>query len=224
MTDASLTARELEEIGLIAIVRTDVPAPLTEAARALVAGGVRAVEITLNTPGALEAITHLRHQQTATLRIGVGTVLDADDARRAIESGAEFVVTPTLQPDTIAVCRERGIPSVCGCMTPTEALAAHRAGADFIKVFPADTLGVAYVRAILAPLPFLKLIPTGGVGRDNIADFIRAGCAGVALGSNLVGKDILRDGDWDRLTRLAQEYVQSLADARAACVPKGGTA
>lgn len=209
-----MTAAELEEIGLIAIVRAKIPVAALPVAVALARGGIRAMEITLNTPDALEGVTDLISRFGGVLRVGAGTVLDADDARRAVEAGAEFIVTPTLQPETVAFCRERAIPIACGAMTPTEALAAHRAGADFVKLFPADGLGPAYVRALLAPLPFLKIIPTGGVNRDTLADFIRAGCVGAALGSGLVSSRILGDADWERLTLLAQEYVQILAAAR----------
>ncbi len=215
MTD-TLTAADLEEIGLIAIVRTDLDADFRRVAEALAEGGIRAMEITLNTPGALAAIGAIRRALSPALRVGAGTILGPEDARAAHEAGAEFIVTPTLQLETIAFCREHGLPIACGCLTPTEALAAHRAGSDFIKLFPADTLGPGYVRALLAPLPFLKIIPTGGVSLDNLAAYIQAGGVGVALGGNLVGKAILRDGDWTGLTATAREYVQTLAAARAA--------
>jgi len=215
MTD-TLTAAELEEISLIAIVRTDLEADFGRVAEALAEGGIRAMEITLNTPGALPAIGAIRRALSPALRVGAGTILGPEDARDAHEAGAEFIVTPTLQPETVAFCRQHGLPIACGCLTPTEALAAHRAGADFIKLFPADTLGPGYVRALLAPLPFLKIIPTGGVSLDNLAAYIQAGGVGVALGSNLVGKAALRDGDWAGLTATARDYVQTLAAARAA--------
>jgi len=214
MTD-TLTAAELEDIGLIAIVRTDAEADFQRVADALAEGGIRAMEITLNTPGALPAIGAIRRALSPTMRVGAGTILGPEDARAAHEAGAEFIVTPTLQLDTIAFCRQQGLPIACGCMTPTEALAAHRAGADFVKLFPSEGLGPGYVRALRAPLPFLKIIPTGGVSLDNLAAFIQAGSAGVALGGNLVSKAVLRDHDWTGLTATAREYVQALAEARA---------
>ena len=215
MTD-TLTALELEEIGLIAIVRTHAEADFGRVAEALAEGGIRAMEITLNTPGALPAISAIRRALSPALRVGAGTILGPDDARAAHEAGAEFLVTPTLQPETIAFCRQNALPIACGCMTPTEALAAHQAGADFIKLFPADMLGPAYVRALLAPLPFLRVIPTGGVSLENLAAYLQAGSAGVALGGNLVGKAALRDRDWAGLTATARDYVRALAAARAA--------
>jgi len=212
----TLTAAELEEIGLIAIVRTDADTDLMRVAEALAEGGIRAMEITLNTPGALPAIGAVRRAFSPAMRVGAGTILGPQDARAAFEAGAEFLVTPTLQPDTIAYCRDNALPIACGCMTPTEALAAHQAGADFIKLFPADTLGPAYVRALRAPLPFLRIIPTGGVSLDTLALFLQAGCVGVALGSNLVSKTVLQNQDWDALAATARRYVQTFASARAA--------
>jgi 2-dehydro-3-deoxyphosphogluconate aldolase/(4S)-4-hydroxy-2-oxoglutarate aldolase len=216
MAGEKMTAQELEQIGLVAIVRTGANAPFREIAAALRAGGLRAMEVTLTTPDALSAITLLRREFSPSLRVGVGTVLDVSDAFAAFEAGAEFVVTPTLQPETVAACRERGIPIACGAMTPTEALAAHRAGADFVKLFPSDTLGPSYVRAILGPLPFLKIIPTGGVNLETLGAFVQAGCVGVAIGGNLVSRQILQEKDWKGLEALAGQYVAALDAARAA--------
>ena len=214
MTD-KLTAAELEEGGLIAIIRAKGDVDLARVAQALAEGGIRAMEITLNTPGALPAVAVIRKALGPALRVGSGTILGPDDAQAAMDAGAEFIVTPTLQLDTIALCRQRGVPIVCGCMTPTECLAAYRAGADFLKLFPADTLGPAYVRALRAPMPFLKFIPTGGVSLDTLPAWMEAGCAGVALGSNLVSAAVLRDKDWDALTSTARQYVKLLAESRA---------
>ncbi len=210
-----MTAEELEDAGLIAIHRTPLDVPLTPVADALARGGIRAMEVTLNTPRALEGIAQLRRERAGAIHVGAGTILDAADAERAISAGAEFIITPTVQADTIALCRARSVPVACGAMTPTEALAVHRAGADFVKLFPAETLGPRHVRALLAPLPFLKIVPTGGVNKDTLADFIRAGCAGAALGSNLISRDILQAQDWGRLTELAREYAHILRRARA---------
>ena len=143
-------------------------------------------------------------------------MLDVADALEAIAAGAEFVVTPTLQPETVAACREQKIPVACGSLTPTEALAAHRAGADFVKLFPSDTLGPAYVKAILGPLPFLKIIPTGGVNLETLGSFVQAGCVGVAIGGNLVSKQILLEQDWKGLEMLASQYAAALHAARSA--------
>ena len=206
-----MQASELEEIGLVAIVRARQEVPLEEIAGALSRGGIQALELTLNTPGTLAGIGQMREQFGDKLRVGAGTILEPNDARAAIDAGAEFIVTPTLQPDTIAVCREAGVPIACGSLTPTEALAAHRAGADFIKIFPADGLGPGYIKAILGPLPFLKIIPTGGVHLDNMRSFVAAGCVGVALGGKLVSAEILASADWPKLEREAARYTQAWA-------------
>ena len=140
------------------------------------------MEITLNTPGALPAIGAIRARCRLPCASARALSLTPRTPRAAHEAGAEFIVTPTLQLETIAFCREHNLPIACGCLTPTEALAAHRAGADFIKLFPSDGLGPGYVRALLAPLPFLKIIPTGGVSLDNLAAFLQAGSVGSCLG------------------------------------------
>src|SRR5690606_6223367 len=127
---------------------------------------------------ALQWLPRLRQELSGVL-IGAGTILNAEDARNAIAAGAQFIVTPTLQFDSIAVCREQNIPIYCGAFTPTEALAAHNAGADFVKIFPAAALGPNFIRDVLGPLPFLKIVPTGGVTAENAASFIRAGAIAV---------------------------------------------
>lgn len=212
------TAAELETAGLIAIIRADAPQGVREAACALRRGGVRAMEITLNTPGALELIAAIRAEtsgQDGVMRVGAGTILNADDARRTMEAGAEFIVTPTLQLDSIRVCRAAGVPIFCGAMTPTECLTAHQAGADFVKLFPAAGLGPDYVRALLGPLPFLKLVPTGGVSLENVASWLRAGCAAVAVGSELVSRRVLREHDFEGLTQSARRYIEAIHAARS---------
>lgn len=194
---------------LVAIVRADTDAPLVEAAHALRRGGIMAMEVTLTTPGALVSIETLRRALGETMRVGVGTVLSPDDAQKAIAAGAQFVVTPTLQMDTISACHQQNIPIFCGAFSPTECLAAHAAGADFVKLFPADTLGPAFVKALLAPLPFLRIVPTGGVSVETVGAFRRAGCVGAAVGSQLVSKEILRTEDWETLETTAAAFVRA---------------
>jgi 2-dehydro-3-deoxyphosphogluconate aldolase/(4S)-4-hydroxy-2-oxoglutarate aldolase len=207
-------AQQIIEAGLIAIVRAGSSEHLVEAARALAAGGVRAMEITLNTPGALAAIAAVRGALPEML-CGAGTILTPGDAAAAIEAGAQFVITPTLQVETIAYCREQGVPVAPGCASPSEALAAHRVGAEMIKVFPAATFGLPHIRAMLEAMPELDLVPTGGVTPANLRDYFEAGCRVVAVGSNLVGRAVLEARDWDGLTRAAREYDDAIAGARA---------
>jgi len=200
--------RKLLDPGIIAVVR----APATElalpVAEALIAGGVIAVEITMTTPNAIEAIRLTKQAVGERGLIGVGTVLDAGTCQSAIEAGAEFVVSPILRPELVPIAHAAGRPIMLGAYTPTEAQLAHEAGADFIKIFPADGLGPAYLKAIRAPLPHLRVVPTGGVDLNTAADFLKAGCAALGVGSSLVSSQILREARWSELTRLAQAFVE----------------
>ncbi|MDB5680714.1 MAG: 2-dehydro-3-deoxyphosphogluconate aldolase/4-hydroxy-2-oxoglutarate aldolase, partial [Sphingomonas bacterium] len=202
------------EAGLIVIVRAASSENLVEAAHALAAGGVRVMEITLNTPGALGAIAAVRAKLPEML-CGAGTILTPGDAAAAIEAGAQFIITPTLQLDTIAYCREQRTPVAPGCASPTEVLVAHRAGADMIKIFPAATFALPHIRAMLEEMPDLNLVPTGGVTPANLRHYFEAGCRVVAVGSNLVSRTVLETRDWDSLARAAGEYVEAIAAAQS---------
>lgn len=202
-------AAQLERMGLIVIIRAPSSDHLVDAAQALRGGGVRAMEITLNTPGALETIAKIRREIPEML-CGAGTILNEEDARRALEAGAQFIVTPTLQMDSIGFCEAQGAAMVAGCASPTEALAAHRAGADFIKVFPAARFSLGHIAAMLEELPQLNVVPTGGVTPENLAGFFEAGCRAVAAGSNLVTKEILRTKDWKSLETAARRYIEAI--------------
>jgi 2-dehydro-3-deoxyphosphogluconate aldolase/(4S)-4-hydroxy-2-oxoglutarate aldolase len=200
--------------GVIAVIRADNSDQLLDAARAMAEGGVIAMEVTMTTPNAIDVIKAVTKELGDKILMGVGTVLDDVTARLAMLAGAEYVVTPVMRPDVIAMCRRYSKPIVCGAVTPTEALAAHEAGADFVKLFPADTLGPAYIKALKAPLPQLQIIPTGGVTTKTAGDFIRAGCAAVAAGSSLVSKEILAKKDWKTLTETSRQFVDAVAAAR----------
>ncbi len=207
--------RLLTDPGVIAVVRTKDAAQVPPLCDALVAGGVIAVEITMTTPNALDAIRAATARLGNRAVIGVGTVLDAATARAAIAAGAEFVVTPVLRPEVAAAARELDRPVMLGAYTPTEAQLAHEAGADFVKIFPADTLGPGYVKNLRAPLPHLRIVPTGGVSLANIAEFLKAGCAAVGVGSPLMTPQILAANNWSELTRQAAHFVQLARAARA---------
>jgi 2-dehydro-3-deoxyphosphogluconate aldolase/(4S)-4-hydroxy-2-oxoglutarate aldolase len=148
--------------------------------------------------------------------IGVGTVLDALTCKRAIEAGAEFVVSPISKAEIVQAAHAADRPVMLGAYTPTEAQMAYELGSDFIKLFPADGLGPAYIKTIRAPLPHLKIVPTGGVDLQTAADFIKAGCVALGAGSSLVSSQILRDENWPELTRVAREFVAVVRKARAA--------
>lgn len=212
--DAAEIARELIAEGAVAVVRLNDGARLRETAEALREGGVRAIELTMTTPGALAAVAELAWRDEMV--IGVGSVTDESTARAAIEAGAAFVVSPVFEPSVVGAVRAAGRCVAAGAMTPTEALAAHRSGADFVKVFPAQFFGPAYVRAMLAPLPFLRLMPTGGVTPDNAGEWLDAGAAAVGVGSALVGQDLVDRGAWEEITRRARRLRASVDASRAA--------
>ena len=194
--------------GIISVVRAQKSEQVLPLSEALIAGGVIAVEVTMTTPDAIEAIRVATQLIGTRGLIGVGTVLDLPTCRAAIEAGAEFVVSPIMRPELIAAAHGAGRPVMLGAYTPTEAQLAHEAGADFIKIFPADGLGTAYIKAIRAPLPHLRIVPTGGVDLQNAAAFLKAGCAALGVGSSLVSALFLRDENWSGLTRLAREFVK----------------
>jgi 2-dehydro-3-deoxyphosphogluconate aldolase/(4S)-4-hydroxy-2-oxoglutarate aldolase len=191
---------------VIALIRADSPASLLECARALAAGGLSCIELTMTTPGALELCAQVSKELPNVL-LGLGTVLDADTARAGIAAGAKFIVTPCLRPTVIAVCREAGVPILSGALTPTEAYSAHELGADIIKVFPAEFFGPAYIKSLKAPFPKIEFMPTGGVTPETVGDFLKAGAFATAAGSSLVAPAALKSGDWAAITARAKQFV-----------------
>ena len=204
----------LTDPGIIAVVRAqrrEQVIPLTEA---LIAGGVNAIEITLTTPDALSAIQETSQKFSHDAVIGAGTVVSADDCRAVLSYGADFVVTPLARPDFVSIIYTANRVSVIGAFTPTEANWSHEAGADFIKLFPAEVLGTAFIKALRTPLPNLRFIPTGGVTLENIGQWFEAGCPAVGVGSSLITKEILAKDNWPELTRRAKEYVTAATAAK----------
>lgn len=200
--------------GVVAVVRAPKPDQVPPLAEALLAGGVCAIEITMSTPNAFEVIRNLRAKLGPRAFVGVGTVLNAATAEQAIAAGAEFVVSPIMRPDIARAAQAADRPVMLGAFTPTEAQAAHEAGSDFIKIFPSDALGAKFIKAILAPLPHLRIIPTGIAKPEDVTAFIQAGCVGVGLGSMLIPQQALRDSNWAEITRLARQFVDLVAQAR----------
>ena len=187
------------------------------AARALAAGGVDVVEVTLTTPGALEAIAKLASDEGLKgCMIGAGTVLDVKAARDVIARGARFVVSPAFDRFVVRYCRDHHVHCLPGAFTPTELHEAWRAGATAVKLFPASAVGPRYLREVLAPLPFLRVVPSGGVSLENAGEWIRAGAAAVSVGSALVSAELARDAAWAELTRRARALVDAVAAARPA--------
>jgi 2-dehydro-3-deoxyphosphogluconate aldolase/(4S)-4-hydroxy-2-oxoglutarate aldolase len=204
----------ISETGVVAVIRARSKEQLPDIANALVAGGVLAIEVTMTTPGAIAGIELLADALGDKAIVGVGTVIDAATCRDAISAGAQFVVSPVFDPEIVATTRRYGKISIPGAFTPTEILRAWSAGADVVKVFPSTTLGPGYFKDLLAPLPQLKLTPTGGVDLKNAGDWIKAGAVCVGVGSALVSKDALAKGDWAVITQSAKAFVDVINKAR----------
>lgn len=195
----------------VAIVRLDGGEQLVRVTEALMAGGISAIEYTFSTPGALDMLRDASARFGEEVLLGAGTVLDPETARLAILAGAEFIVTPASNLETIAVCKRYGKPIMAGAMTPTEMLTVWEAGADLVKVFPAGNIGGPdYIKAVLAPLPQLRLVPTGGVSVDNAAQYLRAGAVALGVGGTLVDKKAVASGDWAAITAEAQRLVAAV--------------
>ena len=195
---------------VIAVIRTPDAGRVLDAVEALRQGGVTAVEITMTVPGALDIIQKLAVARPAGVLVGAGTVLDADTAASAVWSGADFIVSPLADPGMIAACRAHETLVAPGAFTPAEIVAAWDRGADIVKVFPATSLGPQYLRDVRAPFPQLRLMPTGGVTVDNARAFLEAGASAVGLGTALVDKKAVAEGDWKTLTERAARLVESL--------------
>lgn len=207
-------AQAIRDDGVIAIVRLDEYTHAVDIVRALADGGVRVVEFTYTNPKAGEAIAACRDNVGESVYVGAGTVLDPATARVAILAGAQFLVTPTLVPDVVTMARRYDVPTVIGAFTPTEIQTAWEAGATFVKLFPARAVGPSYITDVHGPLPHIPIIPTGGVGAGNAAEYIAAGAAAVALGTHLVDAETVRREDWATLTDRAREIRGVVDGAR----------
>lgn len=202
------------ESGIVAILRAPSGELLGDVAEALFEGGIDIIEVTFTVPGALDILKELRERLGDRILLGAGSVLDVETARSAILAGAEFIVSPVVNTDVIQLCNRYDKMVMPGAFTPTEVLTAWEAGADIIKVFPADIGGPAHLKALHGPLPHVRLMPTGGVNLDTLQSFVDAGACAVGLGSALVEKKAVADGDMERIRRLAVEYVRKMQVAR----------
>jgi len=200
------TIKRIESSGIIAVIRSNTSAQLVPICEALSQGGVEVMEITMTTPGALDAIAAARKALGDSCIIGVGSVLDPETAQAAITAGAQFVFAPTLNLSVIEMTHRHSCPVIPGAMTPTEIQTATQAGADMVKVFPANHFGPQYFKDLLAPMPHLKLTPTGGVNLDTAADWLSAGAAALGVGSAMVKKEFIENQDWTALSNLASQY------------------
>lgn len=208
------TVATIQRLGVVAVIRMKDPQKLRAVIDAIAAGGVKAIEVTMTVPGAVSLIETLAATLPADILLGAGTVIDAGTARAVIDAGARFVVSPVYRPEIIAACHERNVAACPGGFTPTEILDAHEQGADIVKVFPATALGPQFIKDVRAPLPQLRLMPTGGVSLDNAGDWIRAGAVAVGVGSALLDAKAIDEGRFDVLTSNARRIAASVAAAR----------
>lgn len=206
--------RLILDTGVVAIMRAKSSDQLLSAADAVLAGGVQAIEVTMTTPGALEVINQATKKFSSEVLFGVGSVLDPETARAAILAGAQFVVCPTLNIKTVEICKRYSIPVVPGAYTPTEILTAWDAGADAVKVFPSSLGGPAYIKAVKAPLPQVRMMAVGGVNLKTTADFFRAGVDAVGVGSDLVNQALLDARDFAAITERARGFRQGADEGR----------
>ena len=211
----SATIDQIIQTGLIPVIRAESSDIAMRAVEAIREGGISVLEITMTVPGAVRVIEEVAQRFGDDAIVGAGTVLDSETARACILAGARFIVSPALDLETISCCRRYSIPVMPGAMTPTEVVAAWKAGADFVKVFPANAVGgPAYIKALKAPLPQIQLVPTGGVSLKTAADFIKAGAAALGVGTDLVDTSALRAGDNKTIIDRAREFIEIVHTAR----------
>jgi 2-dehydro-3-deoxyphosphogluconate aldolase / (4S)-4-hydroxy-2-oxoglutarate aldolase len=208
--------RQILECGIVAVVRSPDSGQLVEVVRALADGGVTVAEITMTVPGALEVLRQVRGALGDRVLLGAGTILDTETARAALLAGAEYIVAPTVNLDVIRLCQRYNKLVMPGAFTPTEILAAWEAGADIVKVFPAEIVGPAFFKAVRGPLPQIRLMPTGGVDLTTAAAFLKAGACCLGIGGQLVEPAAIAAGNFDRLRDLARQYVAIVQKTRQA--------
>ena len=215
--------KRIVECGIVGVVRMTDTAQLLNVIEAIGKGGVKCIEITMTTPGAIEIIKDLTEKLGQDFVVGAGTVLDADTARSALLAGAEFIVSPTFKEEIIQTTH--GYDKVCvpGAFTPTEILRAWEAGADVVKVFPATVLGPQFFKDIKGPLPQIRLTPTGGVNLENASQFIEAGADFLGAGASLLNKEAIRNERWDQLTDIATKFIAIIRSTRDRICAKKNT-
>lgn len=213
--DKEVVLQKIRDVGLVAVVRAENADSARRIAEACLEGGVAALEITFTVPGAKEVIADLaRTYQKGEIILGAGTVMDPETARISILEGAQYVVSPYLNLDTVRLCNRYRVPCMPGCMSVKEVVEAMEAGADIIKIFPGELFGPKIIKAISGPVPQARMMPTGGVTADNVAEWIRAGAVAVGAGSSLTGG--AKTGDYGEITRVARTFIQNIQAARAA--------
>jgi 2-dehydro-3-deoxyphosphogluconate aldolase / (4S)-4-hydroxy-2-oxoglutarate aldolase len=208
-------AKRIVEIGIVPVVRASSAARAKQAAEAVCAGGIPIVEITMTVPGAVELIAQLAKEVGSQVLVGAGTVLDAETAKRCVNAGAEFLVSPGFALETVQLANREGKLMMAGALTPTEVMAAWNAGSDFVKIFPCGAMGGAsYIKALKGPLPQIAMIPTGGVNLNTAADMIQAGAAALGVGGELVSARALKSGNLQEIIEAARQFAGVVRDAR----------
>ena len=209
--------QQIIEIGLVPVVRASSPDEAMRVIDAIKEGGVSVLEITMTVPGAVKVMEQVSERYGSDVLVGAGTVLDPETARACILAGAKFVVSPSTNLETIALCKRYSVPVMPGALTPTEVVTAWQAGADFVKVFPCSAMGGAsYIKGLKAPLPQVELIPTGGVNLKTAAEFIKAGSSALGVGADLVDVKAIRAGEASVVTERARQFLEIVREARAA--------
>jgi 2-dehydro-3-deoxyphosphogluconate aldolase/(4S)-4-hydroxy-2-oxoglutarate aldolase len=210
------------QIGIVPVVRASSPGEARTAAECVCKGGIPIVEITMTVPGAIEVIRELARHAASDLLVGAGTVLNAETARRCLDAGAQFLVSPGFNAATVALAKREQKLILAGALTPTEVITAWEAGADFVKVFPCGQVGGAkYIRALKGPLPDIPLVPTGGVNLSTAAEFLEAGAAALGIGGELVHPDHLKSGNTELIVENARKFLAIVAQTRAKIVSAG---
>jgi 2-dehydro-3-deoxyphosphogluconate aldolase/(4S)-4-hydroxy-2-oxoglutarate aldolase len=213
MTKKEVRTR-IEEVGIVPVIRASSREEARFAVDCVCNGGVPIVEITMTVPGAVEVIRELVETRP-TLLVGAGTILDEQSARLCADAGAQFLVTPGFDPATVAAAQQRDLLIIAGALTPSEIMAASKAGTDFVKLFPCGSLGgPKYIQALRGPFPLVPLVPTGGVNLDNAGDYIRAGAAALGIGGEMIANEALRTRDGEAITKLTSLFVDAVKNAR----------
>lgn len=206
--------------GIVAVIRAPDGSQLVEVAEALADGGVHVIEVTMSVPNALDVLKQVRRTLGSRILLGAGTVLDPETARAVLLAGAEFIVAPTINLDVIKLCQRYDKLVMPGAFTPTEILTAWEAGADIVKVFPADTVGPAFFKALRGPLPQVRLMPTGGVDLKTAADFLKAGACCLGVGGQLVDPKLIAEKSFAKIRDLARQYTNIVKETRASLSPR----
>lgn len=208
-------AKQLVEIGIVPVLRASSAKQARQVAEAVYAGGIPVVEITMTVPGAIELIAQLSKSMGPEILVGAGTVLDSETAQRCLDAGAQFLVSPGFDLETVRLANRVGKLIIAGALTPTEVVNAWKAGSDFVKIFPCASVGGAkYIKALKGPLPNIPMIPTGGVNLDSAAEFIEAGAAALGIGGELVSAAALQSGNNDEIAETARKFVRIVRQTR----------